>query len=428
MSDYKGLIVDALNVMRRKELADKQKFKAAAYSKVIKQIDELPAVRSRADLAGVTGIGEKISEKIDEIMATGSLRAAERAKAEKQLDLYDVLTTIHGIGPAKAKQLIDSGIRNIASLRAAVNVNPSILSNIQRTGLKYYEDINERIPREEIALHEEIIQKTFRSTGLEATIVGSYRRGLTSSGDIDVLVTGNQGDFIAGLIKLHKEQYIVETLAEGVTKGMYITRLGPAPHGKARRVDLLYTPPKEYPYAVLYFTGSKEFNVAMRKLALDRGYSLNEHGLTNLSTGELVEGLGSEQNIFNFLGLEYVRPENRIGASALVAAAATPMPVPAAPAPAKKLKIIRISEAIQGQLQEYSTPIGKRQLGDNDTVYYFTRAAPSPAPSILKVRLSTEHGAQSEVISKQDTALANLTRLDVRRLTPFLSPAGTAKA
>jgi hypothetical protein len=80
---------------------------------------------------------------------------------------------------------------------------------------------------------------------------------------------------------------------------------------RARRVDILYTYPEHYPYAILYFTGSKEFNVAMRKWALDHGYSLNEHGLTNMSTGEHVEGLATEKNIFDFLGLEYIEPTNR---------------------------------------------------------------------------------------------------------------------
>ena len=60
MADYKGAIISALDTMRKKELIDKEKFKAAAYSKVIRQIDELPAVRSIADLASVKGVGEKI--------------------------------------------------------------------------------------------------------------------------------------------------------------------------------------------------------------------------------------------------------------------------------------------------------------------------------------------------------------------------------
>ncbi len=319
MADYKSAIVDALTVMKKKEQADKQKFKVAAYSRVLKQLENVPHIRSLDDLKDVTGIGEKIHDKIVEIMATGSLRSAERAKVEKQLNIYDTLMEIHGIGPAKAKQLIDAGIKNIAGLRSAVEVNPAILSNIQKAGLKYYEDINERIPREEIAMHEEIIQRAFRGLGIDATIVGSYRRGQSTSGDIDVLVTGEQKDFLAGLIRLHKEKYIIETLAEGVTKGLYITRLSPT--SRARRVDILYTYPEQYPYAILYFTGSKEFNVAMRKWALDHGYSLNEHGLTNMSTGELVEGLATEKNIFDFLGLQYVEPTSRRDGTNIVAAA-----------------------------------------------------------------------------------------------------------
>ena len=416
--DYKGAIIAALDIMKKKEIADKQKFKVAAYSKVIKQIDELPYVRSMDDLKDVKGIGEKIRDKVIEIMATGTLRSAERAREEKQLDVYDTLMRIHGVGPAKAKQLINSGIKNIASLRSAVEVNPGILSNIQKAGLKYYEDIHERIPREEIALHEEIMGLAFRSAGIESTIVGSYRRGLTSSGDIDILVTGEQRNFVAGLIKLHKENYIVETLAEGITKGLYIVRLTPT--SKARRVDILYTKPEEYPYAVLYFTGSKEFNVAMRKWALDRGYSLNEHGLTNMSTGEQVEGLASEKNVFDFLGMKYVSPTERKDGSAVAAAAA------AEPASRTAPKIIRIGIDTQNQLKTYRSPVGK-QVKNTGTIYYFkatngAATAATSAGTYLKITLSAADRTLTSTITSGaiPTELAPFNEADMRRFMQFI--------
>jgi DNA polymerase beta len=409
MADHKAAIIAALETMRKKELIDKEKFKAAAYSKVIKQIDELPAVHSIADLAGVKGIGEKIRAKLEEIIATGTLKSAERARAEKGLNIYETLLNVHGIGPAKAKQLVEAGVKNIAGLRSAVDVNPRILSNIQKAGLKYYEDINERIPREEVAMHEEIIQAAFRDVSLESTVVGSYRRGQPTSGDIDILVTGDQSQFIAGLLRLHRRDppYILETLAEGITKGLYITRLGPT--STARRVDILYTSPEEYPYAVLYFTGSKEFNIAMRKWALDRGYSLNEHGLTNMSTGELVEGLGTEKNIFDFLGMEYVPPSDRTGTAVRAAA-----PASAQTSVKRPLKIIRIPVSIQEQLLEYTEEMGKEPLGENDTAYYFRKPG---TRATIRVRLSVASGAQSELgaNSSAAAALMPLTDLDRRR-------------
>jgi DNA polymerase beta len=396
--------------MRRKELAEKQRFKASAYKKVIEQLETIPEIRSMEDVRGVTGIGEKIRDKLTEIFSTGALQSAERARREGRLDIYDTLSAIHGIGPAKAKQLMNAGITDLASLRTAVQARPQLLSNIQKAGLKYYEEITRRIPREEILLHEDLLRNIFDAAGLESTVVGSYRRGLPTSGDIDVLVTGDKANFMRGLIDLHRTDYIVETLAEGATKGMYIVRLSPAAY--ARRVDILYTTPEEYPYAVLYFTGSKEFNVAMRKWALDHGYSLNEHSLTSLSTGEVVEGLATEKNIFDFLGMEWRAPPERVGASAVRAAATT-----AALAPTQK--VIRVPIPVQLQLRKYTVELGKKRLAENDTVYYFGQAGTT---GILQIRLSLEHGASSErSVGPAPADLLPFTELDSRRFRDLLA-------
>jgi DNA polymerase (family 10) len=86
-------------------------------------------------------------------------------------------------------------------------------------------------------------------------------------------------------------------------------------------LDLLVTPPAEFPFAVLYFTGSDTINVRMRQLALEKGYTLNEHALTKVKTSETVTGLKTERDIFDFLKMEWREPEERTGADALVARA-----------------------------------------------------------------------------------------------------------
>ena len=79
-----------------------------------------------------------------------------------------------------------------------------------------------------------------------------------------------------------------------------------------RRVDIMITSEKEYPFAILYFTGSANFNPKMRQIALDKGFSLNEYSLTHLNSGEDLDRIfHSEKEIFEFLGMEYVDPENR---------------------------------------------------------------------------------------------------------------------
>ena len=106
MTDYKQTIIDALDVMRRRDVAEKQTFKARAYAKVIDQLKLKSAIRSMEDIEGITGVGEKIREKIEEILATGSLQSAEKAKETFTLKVYDELLACYGIGPAKAKELV----------------------------------------------------------------------------------------------------------------------------------------------------------------------------------------------------------------------------------------------------------------------------------------------------------------------------------
>ena len=79
-----------------------------------------------------------------------------------------------------------------------------------------------------------------------------------------------------------------------------------------RRVDIMITTEKEYPFAILYFTGSADFNPEMRQVALDKGFSLNEYSLTHLKSGKDLDKIFlSEKEIFEFLGLKYVEPEDR---------------------------------------------------------------------------------------------------------------------
>jgi DNA polymerase/3'-5' exonuclease PolX len=320
--NHTSSILSALETMRRGELAKGEKtssFKARAYKKVMDQISGLGRpIQSYADLAGVTGIGEKIEEKIKEILATGSLASAERVKAEYSIDAVDELLTVHGIGPVKARELVAAGIKSVAMLSAAVAADPSLVNATQKMGLKYHATATLRIPREEMGVHEDVLQ-AFMPKGLDGEIVGSYRRGAADSGDVDMLVTPTgsgegQGHklFVAFVKALKESDYILDELVSGNKKWMGYVRVGP--RGKARRLDLLLTAPSEYAYAILYFTGSDKFNVAFRKYAGDKGYTLNEHTMVPLkgSSAPMPPGMKSEKDIFAFLGLRYVPPEERV--------------------------------------------------------------------------------------------------------------------
>lgn len=318
LADYKPAILDALGIMMKKEQIAKQPFKARAYQKVIKQIQAIDGpIRAREDLVDVKGIGEKIEEKLTELFATGELGSAKRALEAAPIALYDQLLKVHRIGPAKARKLVDAGITSIEDLKTKVAANPKLLDAAQRIGLAHFDDFQERIPREEMLAHDARIHELI-DVNITAEIVGSYRRGASTSGDIDVLIMVDEpedaesqvNEFHYCVEDLKGGGYITDILALGDHKCMAVSKVG----DKYRRLDLLLTPKEEMAFAILYFTGSDTFNVAMRSWALELGWSLNEHGFTRVGKPPAAAPpMATEEDIFAFLGLQYVPPTERTG-------------------------------------------------------------------------------------------------------------------
>ena len=256
--------------------------------------------------------------KIKEILETGQLQSAEKAKAAYNIDALDAFQKIYGIGPAKAATLIEAGITGIEQLRIALKENPKLLNDKQKIGLLYYEDLLERIPREEMDHHSALLHSyALRNKISEIDIVGSYRRATVSSGDIDVLIRTSDSKQLHSMVEmLIAAKYIEQVLALGLHKCMAICRL---PGQKARRLDLLVTPDHEYAYALLYFTGSDRFNVAFRQHALEKGYTLNEARLLKVVEDKKeVPAMKTEKDIFAFLGLRYIEPSHRVDGSQII--------------------------------------------------------------------------------------------------------------
>lgn len=316
--DYRPLILDALTVLYKREIAEKEVFKARAYEKVITQLKaSTDPIRSYEDVASLEGVGKKIALKIKEIIETGVLKAAERTKEEYSLNTLDAFQNIYGVGPKKAAELINAGIRSIAHLRETVVKQPKLLNAKQLIGLQYYEDLIERIPRSEMLEHKKFLTSVI-SDFFPFEIVGSFRRGAENSGDIDVLLhvssrisedTANKR-FNACVKAMQSSGYIQEILAMGEKKCMAICHL---PGGKSRRIDLLMTPDEEYAYALLYFTGSDLFNIQFRNHAASLGYKMNEHTMIPIREGVTPPPrMKEEKDIFAFLGLTYIEPKDRL--------------------------------------------------------------------------------------------------------------------
>ena len=317
---YNEEFIELMDKLNNIMLKQGEPFRARAYQKAQETIMSYPEdIYTTSQLQGKPGIGSTIMDKLDEYVKTGTLRVLEKEKTNP----INILGDIYGVGPKKSKELVDAGITTIDELRARQD---ELLNDVQKVGLKYYEQIQKRIPRSEIEEYEKMFKENFdkviSNTNIvdaKFEIVGSYRRGAVDSGDIDVIITGSTGAVYKAFIdQLIKEGIILEVLSRGSSKTLVIAKLGQV----ARRVDFLYAPPDEFAFAILYFTGSKIFNTVMRQYSLDKGYTFNEHGiykLENKKKGEKVDkSFVTEKDIFDFLGLQFKTPiERRDGRSVL---------------------------------------------------------------------------------------------------------------
>ena len=288
-------------------------FRAKTYmglNKVLKTL-ESDSDLEPVNLKKIKGIGQGTIDRIKEIVDTGTLQEYEKLK-DKKSPLEEFLK-IHGVGKQHAKKLVTEGFKTIDDLRKCKNIQ-DYLNDTQIKGLQYYDDMQVRIPYEEIQKHEVYLKNVLNKIDPKAdlTIAGSYRRKRPDSGDIDLLLkASNKRIYDKFIDTLVQEGYLTCQLARGNKKYMGMGKIGISPCH--RRIDIMYTKPEEYPFAILYFTGSGDFNVRMREDALKQGYTMNEYSIKHTDNKEKVDKVFlEEREIFDFLGYDYLEPKNRI--------------------------------------------------------------------------------------------------------------------
>ena len=305
---------------------NRNQHKHNAYRKAAETLAALDhRVESGKEARKLPGVGEKIALKIDEILETGRLGKLATIRSDDTAAAVNTLTRVAGIGPAKARELVEAGISTIEQLRE----HEDRLTRAQRIGLKYVEEFEQRIPRAEIQQIQARIRRTVKSLDgrYVLTVCGSYRRGAATSGDIDILLThpdheaeeegresSGGGQLLRRVVtELRTAGIITDTLSLGDTKFMGVCQLD----GEAtpRRLDLRLVPPSQYHCGVLYFTGSDLFNKRMRAHALDQGFTLNEYSLRPLVEGkpDVPLPVSSERDIFDYLDYPFKLPKDRNG-------------------------------------------------------------------------------------------------------------------
>lgn len=291
-------------------------FKPQAYEKAayaVMALDhplaELYARGGVAALDGVPGIGKGIAERIAGMLETGRLADLEALREQAPIDLL-ALTAIEGIGPKKAHALWQAlGVCTVADLeRAATQGRIRTLPHFGarseqriREAIAFFEEAAGRRPLgEALALARRIEAALARAPGVtQAAVAGSIRRHRETIGDVDVLAAADTPEPVSRAFESLPEVRTV--LAHGPTKTL--VRLA-----NGMDADLRVIAPESFGAALLYFTGSKAHNVALRRLAMKRGLKLSEYGLFR---GERAIAGRTEEEVYRALGLAWIPPEMR---------------------------------------------------------------------------------------------------------------------
>ncbi len=315
------------------ELKDENPFKVRAYrhgADTVRNFDgDIVQLATDNQLTGIKGIGEALRDKLHELASTGSLKFHQNLRAEFPAGLPE-LFDLQGLGPKKVKALHQAlGVGSIADLKTACNEGK--VAALPGFGAKTQTKILEAI-----ALHE-----TFAGTFLlgdvtplvseildtlrlhpeisRIAVAGSFRRAKETLHDLDFLVSTRETALVCeDFTTLPQVESII---ACGETKASVRLKTG-------IQVDLRAVSNAQFPFALLYFTGSKEHNVALRSLALKQGLSLNEYGFTPTGTSKtnIPTDLHEERDVYQFLGLQYIEPELRENRGELEAAASHKLP------------------------------------------------------------------------------------------------------
>ena len=270
----------------------------------------------------VNGIGDKIAKRIDEIIKTGTLKELSlNTNIISNLNQNNPFLDITGVGDVRANKWYNElGLKTMDDLKNAIKNNIVKTTHHIDLGIKYYNDFKEMIPRTEIDTVKKTISSLLKKMNKNYLfeICGSYRRGAKVSGDIDVLITikneiidnkikkDNNENHLQNIVKELKKVGLItdELTINGNTKFMGVCLINKV----NRRIDIRFIDIKNYYTALIYFTGNKNFNINIRRKALEKGMSLNEYGIKSEKNNLLIK---SEEDVFNILGIDYVEPENR---------------------------------------------------------------------------------------------------------------------
>jgi len=302
------------------ELQGENPFKTRAYQNAARTLQNLnePLAKLVAEgrLSEIKGIGDALNKKITELVQTGRLIYYEELKAATPPGLLEMLE-IPGLGPKKIqvmKKLL--GIESVEQLEAAAKAGKiAVLEGFgEKTQANFLEGIERKrmyasksLLSAALAVAEPVLESLRQHPAvIRCSTAGSLRRFKETIGDVDLLASSKKP---AEVIEYFVEQPgVIKVTAKGDTKASVILEGG-------IQCDLRVVSDAEFPFALMYFTGSKEHNIVMRQRAIERGLRLNEYGLfkskEETRDPKLLVKCKTEEEVYEKLDLAYVPPEMR---------------------------------------------------------------------------------------------------------------------
>ncbi len=264
---------------------------------------------NKKQIQSIPGIGESMAEKIEEISRTGTISQLDKLRDQIPASLVEIMK-LEQVGPSRTRILNEElNIESIDDLKKAAEKGE--IEKVEGFGKKTVENILREIEEyskkggsKRVKLHEagEVIGPMIDYLGKkidDVTVAGSYRRKKETVGDIDIL--GISKDPVRAMEHFVNYEEVERVLAKGETKTSVKLRTG-------LQVDLRIFDKQSYGAAILYFTGSKSHNIALRKIGQEKDYKINEYGLYK---GNKRLAGKSEKEIYEKLGLGYIEPELR---------------------------------------------------------------------------------------------------------------------
>jgi DNA polymerase (family X) len=308
------------------EIGSADSFRIGAYRKAAARIRDTPSSVAQLALDGkakqLQGIGKTIEAKIVEVVDDGEIHALTKRKAEVPEEVA-VFMRLPGLGPKTARRIWQElGITTVAALRAAADAQQ--LRGHAGIGPGTEEKILAALaqPRATEGPRRALLGTTLpklravvevlraHPAAVEVSLAGSARRMRETVRDLDIIATATDSqalvDYFCSLT------WVVEVAAKGTTKATVVSHDG-------ARFDLRVVPPESYGNLLQHFTGSKHHNVALREDAVRRGFSVSEYSVTETESGE-EHRFAREEEVYGFLGYDWIPPELREGAGELSAA------------------------------------------------------------------------------------------------------------